>query len=489
MTGTDGRQARDVRIAIVGAGFAGICVALKLRGAGHRDVVVYERSPDVGGTWFLNSYPGVACDAPSHVYSYSFAQEVDWSRRFAPGSEIQAYLRRCIDDGDIAESIQTGAEVVSACWTGADWRIELADGRHDRADVLIPAVGQLTVPSVPDINGIREFRGPIFHTARWRHDVDLTGKRVAVIGTGASAIQVIPAIAPTVAHLTVFQRSAPYVLSKPDAPYSNDLHRRYRAMPLLRYAARHAIWVYLELVTIAYARWPFALRALEHYHDRILTSQIADPVLRAQLTPDFRIGCKRILISNDYYATLQRDNVTLVIDHIDAVTESGIRAASVHHPVEVIVFATGFQTKPFLTGMAIYGRAGMTLSDTWTDRSGAFLGMSVPDFPNMFLMYGPNTNLGSGSVIYMLEAQAAHIVDAVNTIARRGKVVVEVTERAYRKFLHDIEKRQKRTVWSGCRTWYHDNQGRDTHNWPWLMSTYRRRSRRLRHADYTVTSV
>lgn len=478
---------RTVRIAIVGAGFSGIGLALKLRAAGHSDLVVYERASDVGGTWFHNSYPGAACDAPSHVYSYSFAQDVEWSRRFAPGPEIRAYLRRCVDDGGIDRLIQTGADVISARWTGDGWSILLADGRQDRADVLIPAVGQLTAPSVPDVPGLREFRGPSFHTAEWRHDVDLRGKRVAVIGTGASAIQVIPAIAPEVSHLSVFQRSAPYVLIKSDVAYSTKLHRRYRAVPLLKYAARQAIWSYLELVTAAFTRWPTGLRVLERYHDHILSSDIADPELRARLKPNFRIGCRRILISDDYYATLAREDVTLVTDRVEAVRGDAIVTTSGEYPVDVIVFATGFITTPFVSTIAIYGRSGLALAAKWADRSGAFLGLSVPGFPNMFLMYGPNTNLGSGSIIYMLEAQADHIVDAVNIIAADPKAVVEVTEGAYRKFLSDTERRQRKTVWAGCRSWYHDEQGRDTHNWPGLMSTYRRRSRRVRRADYTVT--
>lgn len=483
------QRLREVRIVIVGGGFAGICAALRLHAAGHRNIVVYERERDVGGTWLANSYPGVACDAPSHLYSYSFAQDVDWSRRFAPGPEIQQYIRRCVDSSGIARLIETDADVVGARWTGEEWLIELADGRRDRADVLIPAVGQLAVPSIPDIPGLTQFRGPIFHTARWRHDVALAGKLVAIVGTGASAIQVIPAIAPEVAHLSVFQRSAPYVLKKPDAPYSPRLHRRYHAVPALKYAARQAIWFYLELATGAFSRWPFALRVLERYHDHILRSEIADPVLRSQLTPDFRIGCKRILISNDYHATLARDNVTVIADAIDMVTTHGIVTASGGYPSDVIIFATGFQTAPFLTSMTISGVAGITLADKWAERTGAFLGLSVPDFPNMFLMYGPNTNLGSGSIIYMLEAQTTHILQAVNLIAGSRRAVVEVTEQAYQKFLEDTEKRQRRSVWSGCRSWYHDQQGRDTHNWPWLMSTYRRRTRRLRLEDYELKSV
>ncbi|MET0896676.1 MAG: NAD(P)/FAD-dependent oxidoreductase [Mycobacterium sp.] len=478
--------ARQVRVAIIGAGFGGLGVALQLQAAGYHDFTVYERAPDVGGTWFHNTYPGAACDAPSHIYSYSFAQKVDWSRRFAPGPEIQAYLRRCVDEAGIADRIITGTEVVRAQWSGQDWVIELADGRRARADVLVPAVGQLTVPAVPEIEGLADFGGPAFHTARWRHDVDLAGKRVAVIGTGASAIQVVPAIAPQAAHVTVFQRSAPYVFAKADAVYSERLNRRYRTLPLLKRALRQIIWGYFELVTAMFSRWPAVLGILGRAHSAVLRSKVADAALREELRPDLHIGCKRILISDDYYDTLTRPDVTLETAPITAVTAAGVVTTSGPHAADVIVFGTGFVTTPFVSSVAITGEGGRSLADVWSERAGAFLGLSVPGFPNMFLVYGPNTNLGSGSIVYMLEAQAAHIVAAVREIAGCGGAVLEVRDAAYRAFLGAMARRQKHTVWQSCRSWYHDDRGRDTHNWPWLMSTYRRRTRRIRFTDYTI---
>ncbi|CAN5555001.1 NAD(P)/FAD-dependent oxidoreductase [soil metagenome] len=476
-----------VRVAIIGAGFGGLGVALKLKNAGHRNFTVYERASDVGGTWFHNTYPGAACDAPSHIYSYSFAQEVDWSRRFAPGPEIQAYLRHCADDAGIADRIETGAEVVNAHWTGRDWLIELADGRSEHADVLVPAVGQLTVPAIPDLKGLHSFRGPAFHTGSWRHDVDLTGKRVAVIGTGASAIQVVPAIAPHAAHVTVFQRTAPYVFAKSDAIYSDGLHRRYHAIPVLKSAVRLTIWAYFELVTAMFTRWPAVLELLGRIHRRVLRAQVPDPALRAHLQPDLRIGCKRILISDDYYATLARPDVTLETALIERVTQDGVVTASGTHAVDVIVFGTGFTTTPFVSSVTILGRDGVSLSEAWAERAGAFLGITVPRFPNMFLVYGPNTNLGSGSIIYMLESQADHVVAAVRTIAMRAGTVLEIDDRAFRRFSTAMTARQRHTVWQGCRSWYLDHRGQDTHNWPWLMSTYRRRTRRVRAEDYTIS--
>jgi cation diffusion facilitator CzcD-associated flavoprotein CzcO len=476
-------------VAIIGAGFGGLGVALKLNLAGYRNFTVYERADDVGGTWFHNTYPGAACDAPSHIYSFSFAQRVDWSRRFAPGTEIQAYLRRCVDEAGIAERIQTGTEITAARWTGDGWALELAGGRSVRADILICAVGQLTVPAIPAFDGLASFVGPAFHTARWRHDVDLTGKRVAVIGTGASAIQVIPAIAPQAAHVTVFQRSAPYVFSKSDTEYSERLNGRYRAFPFLKKAIRHFIWSYFELVTAMFTRWPRVLALLGRAHASTLRSQVIDAQLRAELRPDLPIGCKRILISDDYYATLARENVTLETTPIERLTETGVVTATGTHPVDIIVFGTGFVTTPFVSGVAIFGWEGISLADAWTERAAAFLGMTVPGFPNMFLVYGPNTNLGSGSILHMLESQADHIVDAVRTISRGGATVLEVKDEAYRRFLAEMAARQPRTVWQACQSWYRDDRGHDTHNWPWLMSTYRRRTRKIRSQDYSMTTI
>lgn len=481
---------RPPHVAIIGAGFGGLAVAQKLAAAGHHDFVIYERAEDVGGTWHANTYPGAACDAPSHVYSYSFAQDVDWSRRFAAGSEIKIYLQRCVERAGIADRVRTGADVVAARWTGNAWELELSDGQIAHADILVPAVGQLTEPFVPKLPGLDTFSGPAFHTARWRHDVDLTGKHVAVIGTGASAIQVVPAIAAHTGHLTVFQRTAPYVFGKADVAYSDRLHRRYRKLPFLRKAMRQSIWSYFELVTVMFTRLPAVLAVLGGIHGRVLRSQVPDLLIREKLTPTERIGCKRILISDDYYPTMARPDVTLETGAIASVTDTGVRTDDgTHHRADAIVFATGFVTAPFASTLNVTGRGGRTLTDAWGARAAAFLGLSVPGFPNMFLVYGPNTNLGSGSIVYMLEAQADHIVSAVATLTATGSSVIEVRAGAHRKFLSELESRQRRTVWQACQSWYRDAAGHDTHNWPGLMSSYRRRTRHVRREDYSITAV
>jgi cation diffusion facilitator CzcD-associated flavoprotein CzcO len=478
---------RRVRVAIVGAGFGGIAVALRLAAAGHRDVVVFEARAEPGGTWSANTYPGVACDAPSHLYSYSFAPKRDWSRRFAPGPEIRDYLGRCLADAGLSDAVRPGARVTAATWTGRDWLVELADGARERFDVIVAATGQLSVPNTPAIPGLDGFTGVLAHTADWPADLDLAGRRVAVVGTGASAVQLIPSIAPAVAALTVFQRCAPYVFEKPDASYSPRLRALYRRIPLLPRAARAAIWLAFEAFTLAFWKWPGLMWPLERWHAAALRATIADPALRRALTPDHRAGCKRILIATDYHRTFTLPHVALETDPIVAVEPDAVVTARGRHEVDAIVFATGFRTDSFAQTMTVTGRRGTTLHQVWADGPAAFYGLSVPDFPNFFLVYGPNTNLGSGSIVYMLETQAAHIVDAVDILASAAEPgSLEVRTDALDRYRARISRRAARaTVWnSGCRSWYRDSTGRDIHNWPGFMTEYRRAARRVNPRDY-----
>ncbi|MFD0925880.1 flavin-containing monooxygenase [Williamsia deligens] len=477
------------RVAIIGAGFGGLCVALRLAARGHHDFVVFEQADDVGGTWYANTYPGAACDAPSHIYSYSFARTVSWSRRFAPGPEIHAYLRRCVDDAGIADRIRLSTPVRSAAWVDGRWQIALADGTTDVADVLVPALGQLSVPKVPgwaqpEALAAAGFTGEVVHTARWRDDVDLTGRRVAVVGTGASAVQVVPEIVGDAAHVTVFQRSAPYVMARPDAEYG----ARRRRMPGYTAVARASIWAVFELFTLSFWRWPASMAVVRRLFLRQLRSAVPDPALRAVLTPDHEIGCKRITVSSDWYPALQRDDVDLVTDRISGVAASGIVAGDTTHPADVIVLATGFATTEFCSTVDIRGRNGLSPAEAWRDGAAAHLGMSVPGFPNLFLVYGPNTNLGAGSIVYMLETQTAHILDAVAAITATGSGL-EVRRSAYDGFRRAVRAAEGRTVWAGCRNWYRDDHGHDIHNWQWSMWSYRRRAGRMRPADYRAVTV
>ena len=470
----------SVGTAIIGAGFSGIAMALKLQAAGEGDFVVYDKADAVGGTWQANTYPGAACDAPSHVYSFSFAQRVDWSRRFAPGPEIRDYLQRCVHEAGITERFRLGVGVASATWRDDRWELELTDGSRVDARVVVCATGQLDIPVVPDIDGLETFSGPAFHTARWRHDVDLADKRVAVIGTGASAVQVIPAIAGEVAHLTVFQRSAPYVFPKPDGSYGPGINAVYRRYPLLRNAARTLMWFYLELFGMFFWRWTRMLTSLALVHRIMLRRTIDDRVLRKALTPDHRIGCKRILIADGYHESLQRPNVTVSTNSITGIRPGRVETAGGSYPIDVLVFATGFATSGFAASVSITGRDGLELQDRWAGGPEAYLGLSVPDFPNLFFMYGPNTNLGSGSVIYLMEAQADHVVAAVKRLRSGALDLLEVRRNVFADFMTALRSKQPGTVWaSGCNSWYKQADGLDTHNWPWSMSRYRRMTRRV----------
>ncbi|GGF09540.1 flavin-containing monooxygenase [Williamsia phyllosphaerae] len=479
----------DVRIAIIGAGFGGVCVALKLAAAGHRSFTVFDSHADVGGTWWANTYPGAACDAPSHVYSYSFAQTTDWSRRFAPGPEIQRYLRRCVDEAGIGDHLRLGVTVEKVRWTGVEWILALADDTEVAADVVVGATGQLNVPGYPPIPGLDDFEGPSMHTARWRADVDLAGRRVAVVGTGASAVQVIPAIADTVGELVVFQRSAPYVFDKPDTAYGDRLHRAYRAVPALRSVARAGIWWTFEAFGVFFWKWPRLMRPLERVHARALARRGLDDATRTGLTPDHRPGCKRILISSEYHDTFARENVSLVTEAITGCAADGLSTVNTHHDVEVIIYATGFQGAHLGT-LTVTGVDGTDLAQSWDDGARAHLGIAVPGFPNLFLVYGPNTNLGTGSITFMLEAQADHIVAAVTRLARTPGTAMEVTTTALDRWRAELGARQATSVWqSGCSSWYLDAHGRDTHNWPGFMTRYASMVRTPRDADYRMVSL
>lgn len=474
---------REVRVAVIGAGFGGVGVALRLRAAGHRAVTVFDARERVGGTWAANRYPGVACDAPSHVYSYSFAPAPAWSRRFAPGEEIRAYLDGCAAGLDI----RTGTAVTAARWTGHDWELIVAGGR-ERFDLVVAATGQLAVPAHPAVPGLADFGGPVLHTADWPDGWDWTGRSIAVIGTGASAVQAVPRLADGARRLTVFQRSAPYVLPKPDTAYrAGALHRR---VPALRRLTRTALWLGLEAFTLAFWRLPALTVPLEHRHAAVLRRTIPDPALRAALTPRDRAGCKRILMSTEYHPTFTRPHVALVTEPIVAVEPDAVRTASGRHPADAIVLATGFDTAGFATTLTVRGRTG-TLAEQWAGGARAHLGLSVPGFPNFFLVYGPNTNLGSGSIVFMLETQAAHITRVADRLAREpAGTAAEITAAACRRWSRLLDRRFARPLlWnSGCRAWYRDAHGRDTHNWPGSMLEYRWRAARPRWGDYTIGS-
>lgn len=478
------------RVAIIGAGFGGIGTAIKLREAGATDVAIFDRGDRVGGTWRENTYPGAACDVPSHLYSFSFEPRPDWSRRFPPQHEVLEYLEHCVEKHGLASCLRLGTEVRAARFDAArgTWTLELGDGATHEADVVVAGTGQLSRPAYPLLPGIDAFEGVAFHSGHWRHDHDLRGRDVAVIGTGASAIQFVPAIAPEVRRLTVFQRSAPYVIPKMDREYGPVHHRLFASTPLPR-LARLGFYAYFEGITPGFiGTRPRAMLPLRLSYEALLRAQVRDPALRAKLKPDYAMGCKRVLVSNDWYPALTRPNVTVVTERIREVVADGVIGDDGrHHPADTIVYGTGFAANDFLAPMEVRGLDGRDLNETWREGAEAYLGMTVAGFPNLFILYGPNTNLGSGSIIYMLESQIRYVVDAVRRLEREGGAWLDVKPEAQRAFSREVEERMRATVWqTGCASWYVTQAGRNTNNWPGHMLEYRRRTRRLRPRDYRL---
>lgn len=474
----------EPRIAIVGAGFGGITAAAALLRAGLRDVVLLEKAGDLGGVWRDNTYPGCACDVPAPLYSLSFAPNPRWSRRFPPHQEILAYLRRTADQLGVTPLVRPGAELAAATWTAGRWQLRLTSGAELTADVLVPAVGQLNRPVVPALPGATRFAGPALHTARWDPGLDLTGRRVAVIGTGASAIQLVPAIAGRAAFVTVFQRTAPWTLPKPDRRYGPVRRLAYGRLPALMKVPRAGVWA-MTVVTgraVTGGRLAGALiRGASHAQRRL---QVRDPGLRARVTPDEPMGCKRVLFTSDWLPALSRPDVALVTEKIVEVVPDGVRTADgEHHPCDVLVHATGFDATRFLAPMTVTGRTGHTLAEAWRGGAFAHLGMTVPGFPNMFLMYGPNTNTGNTSVLYFHEAQARYLARAVTRIAATG-APLEVRPEVAAGFDAEMQRRLAGSVWTGCRSWYRDAAGRVVTNWPGAASEYRRRVARPRWDDF-----
>ncbi|MBF6356077.1 NAD(P)/FAD-dependent oxidoreductase [Nocardia higoensis] len=481
---------RTPSVLIIGAGFAGLGLALELRRTGFDDFVILERAADLGGVWRENTYPGAACDVPSPLYSYSFEPRSDWPRRFSEQRDIHEYMHAVARKYDLARFIRFGTEVTDAEFDEATggWTVTTADGQRLGTTILVPAVGQLSRPALPNIPGIDTFAGASFHSAEWDHDIDLTGKRVACIGTGASAVQYIPRIQPQVLELTLFQRSAAWVLPKPDVEYRPVHHALFRSVPPVRLAERFLIWATFEILALGLTDLPWIKRPVVALADRHRRTQVPDPALRAKLTPDYEPGCKRGLFSNDYFPALGQANVTVETTGIAEITPAGVRTVDgVEHPVDVIVYGTGFKGTEFLAPMNIYGLGGAKLADVWGSAGArAYLGMSVPRFPNLFMMYGPNTNVGAGSIIYMLESQARYIRQVVSYVTARPGRHLAARADVEQNWDDWLQRRLKTTPWNFCSSWYRNAAGRITNNWPGVTSLFRWKTRRFDPDEYEV---
>jgi cation diffusion facilitator CzcD-associated flavoprotein CzcO len=474
-------------VAIVGSGFSGIGLAIRLRQAGVEDFAVLERGAGVGGTWHFNTYPGCACDVPSHLYSFSFAPNPGWSRTYSRQPEIRDYLERVVDDFGVREKIRLGCEVKTARWDGEAWDIETSAGPL-RARVLVSATGPLVEPKIPPFPGLDRFAGPAFHSARWDHSVDLAGKRVAAVGTGASAIQFVPAIAPKVARLHVFQRTPPWVMPHSSRPITRTEKRIYAKLPLAQRLVRGGIYAGRELLVLGFVKQPRIMRGIEKIAERHMRGAIDDPALLAKVRPGYTIGCKRILPSNEWYPALARDNVELVTDPIAEVRERSIVSESgAAREVDAIVFGTGFHVVDMPVARMVRGRDGRTLEEAWQGSPRAHLGTTVAGFPNLFILLGPNTGLGHSSMVYMIESQIAYVMDALRELRRNGHRTVEVRPDVQERYNRDVQRRMKRTVWStGCKSWYLDEQGNNPTLWPDWTWRFRRRTSRFDPAEYLL---
>jgi len=483
-----------VRTLVVGAGFAGLGMAATLlRADPSADVLVIERGDDVGGTWRDNTYPGCACDVPTALYSFSFAPSPEWGHTFARQPEILAYLQQVAVDTGVRPRVVTGCGLLGAEWdTPAQlWRVRTSLGQLT-ASVVVAATGTLSEPKLPDIDGLESFRGTAFHSARWEHTHDLRGERVAVIGTGASAVQFVPEIADTVAHLTVFQRTPAWVIPRIDRTVGRWERALYRRVPAVQRAVRGVVYSYREGYVVVLAKVTRALPVVTLVAKVLMRNQVRERGLRAALTPSYTLGCKRLLLSATWLPTLTRPDVDLVTSGIDRVTERGVvDNDGVEHLVDTIVFGTGFTATEPPVAHLLCGRDGASLAQHWAGSPHAYRGSTVAGFPNLFLMYGPNTNLGHSSIVYMLESQAAYIRDALSTMDVRGLAVVDVSPAAQRRYNDRIAEALARTVWNagGCSSWYIDSTGRNSAMWPTFTWTFRRLTRRFDVENYQVEKV
>ena len=481
---------------IIGGGFGGLAAAVELRRRGISDVTVLEKADRVGGVWRDNTYPGAACDVPSSLYSYSFAPNPTWRRRYAEQPDILAYIEELTEREGLTGLVRTGTEVLGAEWDESTGRWQVAARGEDGttttydADLLVSAVGQLSRPHIPRLPGMDQFTGPAFHSAEWDHDVDLDGKRVVVVGTGASAIQFVPHLQRRAAHVTVLQRSAPYVVPKPDRAYSGLHHRAFRRLPLTQTFGRELTRSLSEQLNQALAEQTAFTKAFLLAFKLHLRHQVKDPTLRARLVPDYPVGCKRLLFSNDWYPALSQPNVDVVTDTIAEVTPDGVRTVDGDvHRADVIIYGTGFLATEFLVPMRIRGKDGRDLHDWWAGGAHAYLGMTVPGFPNFFLVYGPNTNLGGSSILSMIECQTGYLGQAASMLADGGVTRVEVRPEVAERFDHEMQERLADSVWtSGCASWYQTPGGRVTTNWPGQVREYRERTETFEPADHLTAT-
>ncbi|OBK25208.1 monooxygenase [Mycobacterium asiaticum] len=482
------RRRPSPKVAIIGAGFGGLGAAVALRRAGIDDLVIIEADDGVGGTWRRNTYPGAACDIQSHLYSFSFAPNRSWSRTYARQPEILAYLESVVDHFDLDRHLMLDTKVICAQWNTdtSQWNLQLGRGGSAQtldADVVVCATGLFGAVRLPDIVGLTDFGGTLMHTAQWDHGVDLTGKRIAVIGTGASGVQVVPELAKVAGHLTVFQRTPPWMVPKDDRAYSTTELARYRRNPLAARRTRWRIWKLQHDNTATMADDPKAT-TIAGFATAFLERTVPDPRLRRALTPAYPFRCKRVLLGHDFYRALQRDNVALVTDPIERLTRTSVvTTAGDAVDVDAVVLATGFETSHYLSGIEVVGAGGQPLHERWGVDPSAYLGVAVSGYPNFFMLYGPNTNQGGNSIVYVLEAGARLVASAVARIARRGGYL-DVRPEAEQRYNDQLSADLERSIWTQCDSYFRSPSGRIVTQWPYTELEYARRTWRIRRRDW-----
>ncbi len=487
----NGVARRAPSVLIVGAGFGGIAMAIELQRHGFERITILEQAPDLGGTWYYNGYPGAACDVPSHLYSFSFAQRRDWSRLCSPQAEIHDYLRAVAREHDVERFVRCGQRVTSCTWEErrALWHVDTESGERLEADALVLATGQLNQPAYPAIEGIERFRGHSFHSARWDHDYPMAGKRVAVVGTGASAVQFVPELAEQVGRLTVFQRTGNWFLPRRNRRYPRLVKAAIERVPGIQEFRRNFMFQYCEALTASIRHPRTVGRLLGLRSALFMRSQLKDRELRRRVWPDYTFGCKRVLFSSHFLPALARANVEIVTEPIARVQERGILTADGRlHELDCIVWGTGFKTLDFMFPMAIRGSGGRELHEAWVHGARAHLGITAPGYPNMFVMYGPNTNTSGGSIIFYLEAQAGYIRQALQQMLARGARSIEVKQEAHDASDRALQARFAGTAWMKCDSWYRDESGRIVANWPGYMREYVEQTQTLDPSEYAFAT-
>ncbi|WP_405728793.1 flavin-containing monooxygenase [Streptomyces sp. NBC_01537] len=488
--GAEAAVTEHVRVAVIGSGFGGLGAAVRLRREGVTDFVVLERAGSVGGTWRDNDYPGCACDVPSHLYSFSFAPNAAWPRAFSGQPHIRAYLEQVTDTFGLRPHLRFDTELLQASWDDERrlWRLRTSQGELT-ADLVVSATGPLSDPKLPDIPGLDGFPGAVFHSSRWDHDLDLKGKRVAVVGTGASAIQIVPAIQPEVKSLTVVQRTPPWVMPRVDRGINKAEQWLHGQIPATAKARRGLLWLLREFQVGAFVKRPRLMKAAEQLAKNNMRRSVKDPALRMKLTPGYTIGCKRILLSNTYYPALAQPNTELVASALKEVRGSTIvMADGTEREVDVIVFGTGFHVTDMPIGDRVVGADGLTLAEHWKDGMAALRGCTVDGFPNLLLIIGPNTGLGNSSMILMIESSLNYVAEYLKALDDTGGVALDAKAEAVRSWNGEMQRRMSRTVWTtgGCDSWYLDSEGRNTTAWPGTTAEFRRATRRLKLEEYDV---